>query len=231
MRKPHAFHSSAVTESLMEFADPLDLRAKPATAYFRYTGAVTASNAQFHHGVSVALGAGRIFDEPAPLTGGAIEATAASTVGGSLTDAVDVFLTSSGAKIGLHGVRYVPNVRIQRDFKSIGTLTRGPGRWSGVLVADKWRKNVLDLGAATDVDALTETVESVLDVVAEFGPGFLVFRNLSPSNVQVEHLAAALRASSSWKDEIASWDDALQVAKAAADLSNIDPGDVLFGMT
>lgn len=94
----------------------------------------------------------------------------------------------------------------------------------------RWQKNVLNRTAPDDVDSLTETVDAVMEVIVGVGPYALSLVGLNPSVVHAEHLAAVLRASSSWRDEVPGWDEALHVAKAAAVGSNLDVDDVLFGL-
>ncbi len=99
-----------------------------------------------------------------------------------------------------------------------------------VKCAERWMAWVFNPSAASDVDSLTEMVESVIDYITEFGPQAINLSNLSVSDVNCEHLASLLRATSIWKNEIAGWDAALCVAKDASELAGLDAGDVLFGM-
>jgi len=84
--------------------------------------------------------------------------------------------------------------------------------------------------ANSGVDELSETVEAGLDFVNEFGPDSLVLSGLHPKGVNAEHLAALLRATSSWRTNIQGWDEAISVAKRSAEASGLEPRDVLFGM-
>ena len=102
--------------------------------------------------------------------------------------------------------------------------------WKQASGNQQWRRLVLDRHAATHIDALTETVEAGLDFIAEFGPGSLSLAGLDQASVQCEHLAALLRATSTWRASIPGWDEALTVARAAVDSAGLDPEDVLFGM-
>jgi hypothetical protein len=94
----------------------------------------------------------------------------------------------------------------------------------------RWRRFVLDRAAPDDVDSLTETVDAVLDVIAEIGPSALSLRDMHPETVHPEHLAAVLRASSNWRHDVPGWDQALEVARAAVLRANLDADDVLFGL-
>jgi hypothetical protein len=96
--------------------------------------------------------------------------------------------------------------------------------------AKKWQRYVLDPHAIADVDALTETVEATLDFISEFGPSVLSLEGIRSESVQCEHLAAVLRASSTWRDEVPGWSKAVDVSRAAALAADLDPNDVLYGM-
>lgn len=94
----------------------------------------------------------------------------------------------------------------------------------------RWQRFVLDPSASSDVDALSETVESVFDAMAAYGPSFIVLSGLSPATVQGEHLAAVLRTTFVWRSEVPGWNDALTVAAQALAAAGVDPGDALFGL-
>ncbi len=93
-----------------------------------------------------------------------------------------------------------------------------------------WQRHLFDINASADVDTLSETVESVLDVLAELGPAAIDLTGLSARNVQGEHLAAVLRATATWDSQTPGWFDALQVAKLALQREKIDPLDALYGL-
>jgi hypothetical protein len=95
---------------------------------------------------------------------------------------------------------------------------------------DAWSETLLNPQAETDVDSLTATAESVLDVLSTAGARALDLRGLRPEHVQPEHLAMALRVTSRWKDEVPGWHDALSVAEVAARQNGDDPRDILFGL-
>lgn len=97
-------------------------------------------------------------------------------------------------------------------------------------VLRQWKRYVFDPSSPTDVDAISETVDRVFDVISEFGPGALSLVGIRPEKVQGEHLAAVLRASSSWADTVPGWRDALNVAALALSNAGIDPNDALYGM-
>lgn len=102
--------------------------------------------------------------------------------------------------------------------------------WKQNVAVEKIGRHLFNRHASVDVDTLTETVEAVLDAVAEFGPSVLKLQNLHEENVQGEHLAALLRVTSTWQYEVENWDYALGVAKKAVILAGDDPEDIMFGM-
>lgn len=102
--------------------------------------------------------------------------------------------------------------------------------WKQAVAVERVGRHVFNPHASTDVDSLTETVEAVLDAVAEFGPSVLRLKDLHAENVQGEHLAALLRVTSTWQEDVPDWTDALDVAAKAVVLAGSDPEDILFGM-
>lgn len=102
--------------------------------------------------------------------------------------------------------------------------------WKEAKATEKWRRYVFNPQSSADVDALTETVEAVLDAVSEFGPSVLKINGLRAKNVNGEHLAALLRVSSTWQNDIAGWSEALSIAVEAVSQSGADPDDIFFGM-
>jgi hypothetical protein len=109
-------------------------------------------------------------------------------------------------------------------------LKAGMEAWKMTDANYQWRRQVFDPMAPNHVDALTETVEATLDYIAEFGPQTLDLQGVQNNFVHAEHLAAVLRASSTWSDQVPGWNDALRAAVAAVKSSGQDPKDVLFGM-
>lgn len=93
-----------------------------------------------------------------------------------------------------------------------------------------WQRHLFDLNASTDVDALSETVESVLEMLSEHGPAAIDLTNLSDTSVQGEHLAAILRTTVTWDSQTPGWSQALQVAKLALQREGVDPQDALYGL-
>lgn len=103
-------------------------------------------------------------------------------------------------------------------------------RQAGMAVRKRLFQHVLNVRASTDVDALTQTTDAVLDAVLELGPENISLFGLQPARVNGEHLAALLRMSLTWKDVVPGWADALVIARASIELSGEDPEDILFGM-
>jgi hypothetical protein len=109
-------------------------------------------------------------------------------------------------------------------------LMTGMMAWTFFSSNEQWRRYVFDPAATTSVDALTETVEAALDFLVQYGPKAMSLTGLQPNAVQGEHLAALLRASSTWHADIPGWHEAVQVASEAVRIAGIDPADALFGM-
>lgn len=121
------------------------------------------------------------------------------------------------------------------SYGSFGDLAHlyiraGLEAWKMAEANSRWSKYVLNPLAETDVDTLTETVEATLDFIEEFGPERLSLQGIPYNFVQPEHLAALLRASSTWRDSVPGWSEALMSAATAVESAGGDPEDVLFGM-
>lgn len=82
----------------------------------------------------------------------------------------------------------------------------------------------------TSVDNLTKTAESALGWLLLNGVIHLDLSGLVPEDVNCEHLALILRMTSTFKDSVEGWHDALSVAQTAASIASLDPSDVLFGL-
>jgi len=93
-----------------------------------------------------------------------------------------------------------------------------------------WKKSLLDPGATTDVDSISETIDSVFAALTTFGPGAVDLSGVAIHTVNGEHLAAILRVTSSLQEFTPGWEHALEVAKAALTNAGADPADALFGM-
>ena len=125
--------------------------------------------------------------------------------------------------------RFVPNELPTAISDVIGACI-----WIGgvqrQLFDQPWKRYLFDINASTDVDTISETVESVFESLARDGPSAIDLTTISASQVNGEHLAALLRATSSWRDQIPGWDRALIVASKALELANVDPKAALAGM-
>lgn len=115
------------------------------------------------------------------------------------------------------------------DAAQLGLLLQMT-EWKQTVAVEKFRRHVFNPHASTDVDSLTETVEAVLDAVAEFGPSVIKLQHLCAEHIQGEHLAALLRVTSTWQNEVPDWTEALGVAANAVSLAGSDPEEILFGM-
>lgn len=93
-----------------------------------------------------------------------------------------------------------------------------------------WDTNIKNLSVDDSVDAISDTVEAVFKHLYESGAASLTFRDFTVDNVNVAHLAAALRVCSSMKNEVVGWNYGLRVAYDASLQQGLDPQDVLYGM-
>mgnify|MGYP003412424189 FL=1 len=82
----------------------------------------------------------------------------------------------------------------------------------------------------TSVDNLTKTAESAFAWLLLNGISNLDLSGLIPEEVNAEHLALLLRVTSTFKDSIEGWHDALEVAQISVTLASLDPTDILFGL-
>lgn len=98
------------------------------------------------------------------------------------------------------------------------------------VLKKQWQSAVFDPVAATDVDTISATIESVFEYMSLFGAGSIDLSNLDPVRVNGEHLASVLRVTSHVKDKVRAWDQALCVAKEALLAAHQDPEDALFGL-
>jgi hypothetical protein len=94
----------------------------------------------------------------------------------------------------------------------------------------KWKYLLLNPNSAADLDALTETVDSLFDSIEDFGAAAVDLRGLDAAQVQPDHLAAILRATATVHDQVPGWAVALKVAEDAFVSLGQDPGDALFGL-
>ena len=99
-----------------------------------------------------------------------------------------------------------------------------------VSLATKWRRNVTDPKSSVDVDAISVTMDSVFEWMALWGPESINLGSMVETDVQGEHLAAVLRATSSWSDVVPGWGEALAHARKALAYEGVDPEDALYGL-
>jgi len=101
---------------------------------------------------------------------------------------------------------------------------------SALKVATKWKHHLYSIHSATDVDAISDTVESVFEAVTQLGPTSVDLRGVASNSVNAEHLVAVLRATNASKDLIPGWKHALGEAPAALRRAGLDPEEVLVGL-
>lgn len=99
-----------------------------------------------------------------------------------------------------------------------------------VKSSPRWLRDVMNPRASSTVDALTFTVEAALAHLSSKGASRMTIPMLDPADVHCEHLAAVLRATSSWKEEIRGWRAGRDAAMVACLVAGEDPDDVLFGL-
>jgi hypothetical protein len=99
-----------------------------------------------------------------------------------------------------------------------------------VAAEGAWKKYVSDAKADTDVDTLSETIESVFEILSTLGPKAIVLSNFTPNNVNGEHLAAVLRVTAPHRADIPGWSIALRTAMQALEIAGLDPQDALAGL-
>lgn len=98
------------------------------------------------------------------------------------------------------------------------------------VAPQKWKQYVFDVQASTDVDYISETIGHAFDFLIQYGPKLLDLQNLNPEAVQGEHLAALLRATSSFQSDVPGWFSAVAVAEIALKREGVDPDAALLGL-
>lgn len=83
--------------------------------------------------------------------------------------------------------------------------------------------------AEASVDDLATTADRAIDFIESHGAHLLDLTGLSES-AHPEHLALLLRASSSWKNEVAGWGQALELVRTKAPMYGLAASEVLFGL-
>ncbi|MFZ6873531.1 hypothetical protein ACO0LF_15855 [Undibacterium sp. Di27W] len=85
-------------------------------------------------------------------------------------------------------------------------------------------------GVSSDIDSLSETVESAFEIISRFGPGAIVLNEFQRNHVNGEHLASLLRVTYHYRFNIDGWNDAFELAVNALKNEGIDAQDALAGM-
>lgn len=96
--------------------------------------------------------------------------------------------------------------------------------------AANWKRYIFDLSAPNDVDALSETIEAIYDAIDRYGPGSVNLATLPTTAINGEHLAAILRSTYSFRNQIIGWDHAREIAIKALQSASIDIDDALAGL-
>jgi len=96
--------------------------------------------------------------------------------------------------------------------------------------AANWKRYILDLSAPTDVDALSETIDSIYDAIDRYGSGAVNLATLPADAVNGEHLAAILRSTYPFRNQIIGWHHARDIAIKALQGASIDINDALAGL-
>jgi hypothetical protein len=94
-----------------------------------------------------------------------------------------------------------------------------------------WQRHLTNPAASGDVDALSETAQSVFETLAKYGPTGIALVNLDPTAIHGEHLATILRATFKWRGQVPGWSESLAVAEQALTRAGINPTDALFGLS
>ncbi len=136
----------------------------------------------------------------------------------------------STAGLGTRGL--VPTPITQGSFSSADAHTRERVLELRELEirSSLWRQHLLDKSASTDVDVISETVDSLLDAVTLMGPEGVDLASLDLANANAEHLVAVLRATFVWRGRLPGWAAALQAAPSLLVEAGFDPQLVLKGL-
>lgn len=97
-------------------------------------------------------------------------------------------------------------------------------------VLNAWTKHVFRPSAPSDVAAIGETVDWVMEVIESVGPNHLNLTTTKSASVHPEHLVAVLRSSFMWREDVPGWKHALSEASIALIASGFEAEDVLVGL-
>lgn len=96
--------------------------------------------------------------------------------------------------------------------------------------ANVWRTRLLTRSGPDDVDAISETVESVIDALTWFGPRSVSLDVFDVCYANASHLVAVLRTTFNWRNEVPGWREALHAAPGVLAEQGLNPDDELFGL-
>ena len=126
-------------------------------------------------------------------------------------------------------------MRLEEQEKLVAALNMNRSALFGgapvyAITSHPWQRYLLDPAASTDVDALSESVESVLETIDKDGPAAISLLQLDSTKVQGEHLATILRTTFRWRAQVPGWNSALAIAEAALRREGINPEEALYGL-
>ena len=129
-----------------------------------------------------------------------------------------------------------PRLKSKSDAKKVSGIVVMPGELATAAALSPqihdvtWRRFLFDPTASTDVDAISETIDSVFDAMAKVGPTAIDLRGVAVDNVSAEHLVAVLRATYLDRETVPGWPYALAQAPDALRRFELDPNEVLVGL-
>lgn len=100
----------------------------------------------------------------------------------------------------------------------------------GRLALSSWKTLLCRRDAPTDIDALTWTALATYYAIAGAGVESIDLAPVSNAGVSGEHLAMVLRVTSSQRDLVPGWHQALLVAEMSLARAGLDAEDVLYGL-
>lgn len=93
-----------------------------------------------------------------------------------------------------------------------------------------WKHHVSDITASTDVDTLSETIESVFEFMSRFGSSAFNLTNITADRLNGEHLAAVLVLTFPHRAQVAGWENALKMTIEVMKATGVDYKDALTGL-
>ncbi len=151
----------------------------------------------------------------------------------SFLEAYASFRRRSSRQGGMSGARFDSQSEAAQTAQLDSALYRS-ARFSEAKKREEfnrqWRERVLLPDAPLTANALTETAKPVFEALLELGDWAIDLSGLCPSEVNGVHLAVILRATLRHKQTTKGWESALEVARQALRLANVDERKVLSGL-